>query len=576
MFQTIRLKPRRNQSETWKCGAVEELESRRLLSAGQLGMQPNLIEGLSGSFASEVSQSTQISERAPTKADRTDALKELHAIGNSAGPGQTIVIVSAFDDPNISSDLNVFDAEFGLPDAEITQVGQTGLSPASYGVNAAWALETSLDVEWAHAIAPAANILLVDSQNADLNNLLAAADYAQNRPNVVAISKSWSSSEFQGQTNLDFDFSAPAADEGETSVAPAGDNGSTSVPFFQHASHSSATQSVPDVDYAAAADTGLPVYDSIRYQGAVGWQEIGGTSGETPQWAALATMADQIRQAGGDNDGSDAADHSSTPRHSGRSHRGRSIDALVAKAASEIGLSVSGFADPTAPQVAPSSTAPEAIASTPQSSEPSIVRTRAPEEQDVLARSASDAVSVVHQSAPSDLKSATTFHSDSSSDAPETKSAPFLPDSSFTTNGTASAFSPASGSQHSSGTIQSIESGLGRVITSIAESFGEFRGLQVRWGETINLHGAIESGPIPGLTFELAKLDAGMFRDALRAFAHESAALWTTKGGRSVWTRPTFVAATALMADAILVGVWQVRRKRQGMREIQISIPTGK
>jgi len=152
MFQSIRLKPRRNQSETCTGGTVEELESRRLLSAGQLGLQPNLIEGMGGSLASDVSQSTQISGQAPTKTDRTDALKELHAIGNSAGPGQTIVIVSAYDDPNITSDLKVFDAEFELPDAEITQVGQAGDSPASYGVDAAWALETSLDVEWAHAI----------------------------------------------------------------------------------------------------------------------------------------------------------------------------------------------------------------------------------------------------------------------------------------------------------------------------------------------------------------------------------------------------------------------------------------
>src|SRR6266852_3453269 len=74
------------------------------------------------------------------------------------GTGTTIAIVDAFDDPNIAGDLQKFDAQFGLPNPVFTKVNQTGGStpPAA---NAGWATEIALDVQWAHAIAPGANIL---------------------------------------------------------------------------------------------------------------------------------------------------------------------------------------------------------------------------------------------------------------------------------------------------------------------------------------------------------------------------------------------------------------------------------
>jgi subtilase family serine protease len=80
------------------------------------------------------------------------------------GTGQTIAIVDAYNAPTIVSDLHQFDLQFGLPDPpNFTVVGQTGGAlpgndPAGPGNS--WAVETSLDVEWAHAIAPKANILL--------------------------------------------------------------------------------------------------------------------------------------------------------------------------------------------------------------------------------------------------------------------------------------------------------------------------------------------------------------------------------------------------------------------------------
>ena len=80
--------------------------------------------------------------------------------------GTTIAIVDAYDDPNIASDLHQFDLAFGLPDPTFTKVNQNGGStlPAA---NAGWATEIALDVEWAHAIAPGANILLVEANSAN-------------------------------------------------------------------------------------------------------------------------------------------------------------------------------------------------------------------------------------------------------------------------------------------------------------------------------------------------------------------------------------------------------------------------
>ena len=94
------------------------------------------------------------------------------------GSGQTIAIVDAYNAPNIKSDLAVFDKQFGLSaPASFSIVGQTGSSrlPAT---DASWAQETSLDVEWAHAIAPKASILLVESKDETLGNLIKAVNYA--------------------------------------------------------------------------------------------------------------------------------------------------------------------------------------------------------------------------------------------------------------------------------------------------------------------------------------------------------------------------------------------------------------
>src|SRR6266851_8083767 len=126
---------------------IEELESRALLSASAPAgwvAEPNLFL-----------QPAATGGKAPYS-----PYQIRHAYGldklSLDGSGQTIAIVDAYDHPNILSDLQQFDRAFGLPDPVFTKATPQG-QPA---VDNGWAGEIALDVEWAHAIAPRAHILL--------------------------------------------------------------------------------------------------------------------------------------------------------------------------------------------------------------------------------------------------------------------------------------------------------------------------------------------------------------------------------------------------------------------------------
>src|SRR5581483_7133596 len=138
------------------------------------------------------------------------------------GRGTTIAIVDAFDDPNIANDLHQFDLRFGLPDPVFTKVNQSGGS-APPRADAGWASEIALDVEWAHAIAPRANILLVEATDNSDTNLYAAVRYAASQPGVVVVSMSFGSSEYSGETSFDSVFRTPSSHAGVTFVASSGD-----------------------------------------------------------------------------------------------------------------------------------------------------------------------------------------------------------------------------------------------------------------------------------------------------------------------------------------------------------------
>lgn len=256
------------------------------------------------------------------------------------GSGQTIAIVNANDDPNIANDVHAFDQQFGLADPVFQKVSQTGSTTALPTADSGWSQETSLDVEWAHAIAPGAKILLVEANSSSLNDLLSAVDYARNQAGVSVVSMSWGASEFSSETSYDSHFTTPAGHTPVTFVAASGDNGAPcewpavspnvvgvggtaltlnaddtwasetawsgsgggisryeSKPSYQSSvTQSSTRRTGPDVAYDADPNTGFLVYDSF---GGGGWYQVGGTSAGSPQWSALLAVANQGRQVNG-------------------------------------------------------------------------------------------------------------------------------------------------------------------------------------------------------------------------------------------------------------------------------------
>lgn len=263
------------------------------------------------------------------------------------GSGQTIAIVEVGDNSHLASNLYEFDKAYGLPDPVLTKVDYQGGAPGT-PADAHWATETDLDVQWAHAMAPGAKILVVEARSASRSDLFAAVNYARYQPGVDVVSMSWGEPEFPGESSYDSLFQTPAGHLGGSSgwggapdrpggvsfVASSGDNGMTQYPAASF--HVLAvggtrldlttppTQSawdgsgggislyerdgiswydpgyrfLPDV---AGVAQDLPYYDpyfgpdSGDWNVAPGWFTVTGTSASAPQWAGLIAVADQGR-----------------------------------------------------------------------------------------------------------------------------------------------------------------------------------------------------------------------------------------------------------------------------------------
>ncbi len=259
-------------------------------------------------------------------------IRAVYGLPSSGGAG-TIAIIDAYDDPSAESDLGVFSAQYGLP-ACTTANGcfEKHRMASRIKADPGWALEISLDVQWAHAIAPGARILLVEAKSASGTDLLAAVDYARNRADVVAISMSWGGAEFSSEAASDSRFTSPYgaaffASSGDNGTGPSwpacspnviavggttlafnldgslasetawsGSGGGISVyeplPAFQSAfGLAYAGRAIPDVSYDADPASGFSVYDTTRYQGQSGWFKVGGTSAGAPQWAAIQALS---------------------------------------------------------------------------------------------------------------------------------------------------------------------------------------------------------------------------------------------------------------------------------------------
>ncbi len=138
------------------------------------------------------------------------------------GKGQTIALVDAYDDPNIASDLAFYASYFLLTPCNFQKV-KVG-SPSG---NSGWALEESLDVEQACALAPQANIILVEANSNSFDDLLAAVQVASSAPyNATTVSMSWGGSEFDGEQSYDSYFcNISNANGAVTFFASSGDGG---------------------------------------------------------------------------------------------------------------------------------------------------------------------------------------------------------------------------------------------------------------------------------------------------------------------------------------------------------------
>jgi len=250
----------------------------------------------------------------------------------TAGKGQTIGIVDAYNDPTIESDLNLYSATYGLPKCTAAngcfkKVNQNG--GTSYPkTNSGWALEISLDVQIAHALCPNCKILLVEADTNSFADLLTAEDYALTHANVV--SNSWGASEFSDENSYDSYFNHPgkpitfsSGDSGDRVDYPAASQYVTAVGgtvLKLNSNHARASETVWSssgsgcskyepkpawqldsgcirrtvADVAADADpsTGAAVYDSTPYGTRTGWFKVGGTSLSSPIIASVYALAD--------------------------------------------------------------------------------------------------------------------------------------------------------------------------------------------------------------------------------------------------------------------------------------------
>jgi kumamolisin len=269
---------------------------------------------------------------------------------NPSGGSKAIAIVDAYDDPNAYTDLQTFSTQFGItpitPTSFIVEYApKGGTAPGSCTGSATepptasgtgWDVEESLDVQYSHAMAPAATLYLVEAQSNSDSDLYCAVVVANKLVAAAGggeVSMSWGGAEYSTETSADVIFEKPdvvyfaAAGDGPGVEYPAtsphvvaiggtslSTNASTgdfisentwqsggggisayeAKPTFQDGvtGITGAKRHIPDVSFDANPDTGVWVTDTLVY-GPGTWYLVGGTSVGTP------TMAGIVNAAGG-------------------------------------------------------------------------------------------------------------------------------------------------------------------------------------------------------------------------------------------------------------------------------------
>jgi subtilase family serine protease len=219
------------------------------------------------------------------------------------GAGKTIVIVDSYGSPTIQADLQVFDASFHLPNPLLSIIQPVGAVPPFDPTNATmvgWAEETTLDVEWSHAIAPGAKILLVETPVAETEGvvgfpqIIAAENYVINHHLGDVISQSFGATEAtftRPDQILDLRSAYKnAAAHHVTVLGASGDNGATDLYFDGSCCYARQVNSWPSSDPLVTSVGGTELIpqtngnpESVSHD--VVWQDpasiVGGPAGLT-------------------------------------------------------------------------------------------------------------------------------------------------------------------------------------------------------------------------------------------------------------------------------------------------------
>lgn len=353
--------------------SLSTLSTQRLtVQALQAGMRARALSGSQAlADASAAAKPLVATTYTPAQIRAAYALPALPAIGASAtalqaaqqGAGQTVYIIDAMHDPNAAVELAAFNAKFGLPTCTSTSIAVGAALPlpaasatagCSFSVvystqagtmtatapayDANWATEIALDVQWVHATAPRARIVLIEAADSSFNGLTGAIKLA-NAMGAGVVSMSFGGPEGNWTAQSDPGFSAP----GMSYLAATGDNGSgvswpavspkvlavggTTLAYAGGASRSESAWSgsgggisaytptpayqsntvpglgllghraVADVSFNADPYSGQYVAVQTPGNPAPNWLSVGGTSLATPQWAGVIAIANALRAA---------------------------------------------------------------------------------------------------------------------------------------------------------------------------------------------------------------------------------------------------------------------------------------
>ena len=271
------------------------------------------------------------------------------SLGNPTGGSKAIAVVDAYDDPNAARDLATFSSQFGVPaptnfsivfappggGAPGSCVGSPSSTPPPADPTGGWEIEESLDIEYAHAMAPHAKLYLVEAQSNLDSDLFCAVTLASNLVAAAGggeVSMSFGSIEFPGETSIDQVFtvnkvvyfassgdvpgvSYPAASpnvvsvggsstdrdpvsgsflfESTWQVAGGGPSAVEPRPTYQNQIRNVvySSRGTPDVVLDANPETGVWVLDNFQCPISECWYIVGGTSVSSPTFAGIVNAA---------------------------------------------------------------------------------------------------------------------------------------------------------------------------------------------------------------------------------------------------------------------------------------------